>query len=382
MRIAALVFLVFLTVFAAPALPQEASKPMNKNQVMALLKAGMENQELAKKVEQFGIDFEPTDEYLQALRQAGAQEVLIQALRTAHPKPLTREQVLELLAGHVPSQRAAVLVSQRGIDFVPDEEYFGTLRFAGAEDVLLAAVRAAGEAVPAQLEVATSPSAEVYLDGQLAGRADNEGRLDLSAKHGAHLMKVSLAGKQDFVQTVSLTPGKANQVSAVLTDLSGSVLVRTSPGGEVFLDNVSKGQANASGELVIPGVSPGTHALRVTAPGKTYFGQSITVVAGQASNVDAALADLPATVATAPSQPTTGRGIGKQEILSLLAGGAPSERIAKLVVARGLSFQPTDSDLNDILRAGGDEVLIKIIRAVALRRAEEIKAQIDRRKKD
>jgi hypothetical protein len=74
--------------------------------------------------------------------------------------------------------------------------------------------------------------------------------------------------------------------------------------------------------------------------------------------------------------------MSKQEILSLVAGGVPSERIAKLMVARGLSFQPTDSDLKDILRAGGDEVLIKIIRAVALRRAEEIKAQMDRRKKD
>ena len=381
MRIAALVFLTLLTVVALPAQAQEASKPMNKNQVMALLKAGMENQELAKKVQQFSIDFEPTDEYLQALRQAGAQEVLIQALRAAHPKPLTREQVLELLAGHVPSQRAAMLVSQRGIDFVPDEEYLGTLHFAGAEEALLAAVRAAGEAVPAQLEVATSPSAEVCLDGQLVGRADNEGRLAMSTKHGAHLLKVSLAGKQDFVQTISLTPGKANQVSAALTDLSGSVLVRTSPGGEVFLDNVSKGQADASGELAIPGVSPGTHNLRVTAPGKAYFGQSITVVAGQASNVDAPLADLPTTVATATSPPA-GRGMSKQEILSLVAGGVPSERIAKLMVARGLSFQPTDSDLKDILRAGGDDLLIKIIRAVALRQAEEIKAQMDRRKRD
>lgn len=380
MRIAALFFLVFLTVLATPALPQETNKAMNKNQVMALLKAGMESQELAKKVEQFGIDFEPSDDYLQALRQAGAQEVLIQALRAAHPKPLTREQVLELVAGHVPSQRAAMLVNQRGVDFVPDEEYLGTLRFAGAEDVLLAAVRAAGEAVPAQLEIATSPSAEVYLDGQLAGRADSVGRLAMTTKHGTHLLKVSLAGKQDFEQTVTLTPGKANEISAVLTDLPGRVLVRTSPGGEVFLDDVSKGQADASGELAIASVSPGTHSLRVTARGKTDFRQGVTVGAGQASSVDAQLSDLPSTVATPASQPA-GRGLSKQYILSLLAGGVPSARIAALVRENGVSFQPTESDANDIRGAGGDDFLIKLIREVALRRAEENKALMELKKK-
>jgi hypothetical protein len=380
MKIATLVFLVFLPVFATPALPQDTNKPMNKNQVMALLKAGMENQELAKKVEQFGIDFEPSDDYLQALRQAGAQEVLIHALRAAHPKPLTREQVLELLAGHVPSQRAAMLVNQRGVDFVPDEEYLGTLRFAGAEDVLLAAVRAAGEAVPAQLEIATSPNAEVYVDGQLASRADSEGRLAMTTKHGAHLLKVSLAGKQDFEQTVTLTPGKANEISAGLTDLPGRVLVRTSPGGEVFLDDVSKGQADASGGLAIASVSPGTHSLRVTAQGKTDFRQSVTVVAGQASSVDAQLSDLPGAVATPTSQ-SAGRGLSKQQILALLAGRVPSPRIAEIVRDRGVSFQPTESDLNDIRGAGGDEVLIKLIQQVALRRAEEIKALMELRKK-
>ena len=382
MKISALVFLVFLTVFATPALPQETNKAMNKNQVMALLKAGMENQELAKKVEQFGIDFEPSDDYLQALRQAGAQEVLIQALRAAHPKPLTREQVLELVAGHVPSQRAAMLVNQRGVDFVPDEEYLGTLRFAGAEDVLLAAVRAAGEAVPAQLEIATSPSAEVYLDGQLADRADSDGRLAMTTRHGAHMLKVSLVGKQDFEQTVTLTPGKANEISAVLTDLPGRVLVRTSPGGEVFLDDVSKGQADASGELAIASVSPGTHSLRVTARGKTDFRQGVTVGAGQASSVDAQLSDLPSTVATPASQPA-GRGLSKQYILSLLAGGVPSARIAALVRENGVSFQPTESDANDIRGAGGDDFLIKLIREVALRRAEENKAlmEVKKRKK-
>jgi hypothetical protein len=51
--------------------------------------------------------FELIDDYLQALRNAGAQEEVIQALRAARPKPLTREQVGKLVAGGVPSERAA-----------------------------------------------------------------------------------------------------------------------------------------------------------------------------------------------------------------------------------------------------------------------------------
>ncbi len=143
--------LLLLAVAGQPARPQEAAKPLNKNRVMELVTAGMDSAELAKKVEQLGIDFDVTDDYLQALRKAGARDVLIQALRAARLKPLTQEQVLELVAGHVPSERDAALVKQRGIDFVPDQDYLETLRVAGAEDVLLAALRTAGEAARAHL---------------------------------------------------------------------------------------------------------------------------------------------------------------------------------------------------------------------------------------
>jgi hypothetical protein len=54
----------------------------------------MDSEELSKRVEGRGIDFDLTDDYLETLRKAGAQDVLIKALRALRPKPLTREQVL------------------------------------------------------------------------------------------------------------------------------------------------------------------------------------------------------------------------------------------------------------------------------------------------
>jgi hypothetical protein len=193
------VFLVLI--FASGGLaqaPPGAQKPLGKDQIIALIKAGMDNAELATRVQEYGIDFDLTDDYLQALRQAGAQDVFIKALRALRPRPMSQEQVLQLVVGGVPSQRAAALVKQRGIDFMPDEEYVGTLRVAGAEEALLAALRVAGEAATAEIVVVTLPNAEVYLDGERKGRANAEAQLAFRSKLGAHTLRVSLAGKKDF----------------------------------------------------------------------------------------------------------------------------------------------------------------------------------------
>ena len=156
-------FIIFSVFFCATFLwaqaPPAAPRPLNKEQIMSLVEAGMENAQLAKKVEEHGIDFEPTADYLQALTKAGAQDVLIKALRDAHPQPLTKKQVLALVAGGVPSQRAAALVKQHGIDFVADDDYIQTLRVAGAEDTLIEAVNAAGAATKAQRPAKTAPGA-------------------------------------------------------------------------------------------------------------------------------------------------------------------------------------------------------------------------------
>jgi formylglycine-generating enzyme required for sulfatase activity len=137
------IFILILVAFAPSAAPQDTGKPLGKDQVLDLVKFGMAGAELAKRIKASGIDFEPTDDYLETLRKAGAQDVVIHSLREARPKPLTRDQVGELVAGGVPSQRAALLVEQNGIDFVADERYLQTLRLAGGDETLIAALRKA-----------------------------------------------------------------------------------------------------------------------------------------------------------------------------------------------------------------------------------------------
>jgi hypothetical protein len=277
--------------------PPAAQKPLDKDQVMTMVTAGMDNAQLAKKIEELGVDFEPTDEYLQALRKAGAQDVLIQALRAVKPEPLTRQQVLQLVAGGVPSQRATALVKQRGVDFVADEKYVETLRVAGADEALIAALREASAAIPGELEVVTSPNAEVYLDGGLAGRADYEGKLaGKKVKPGAHALRVTLPTKRGFEQIITVAAGVTNKIAAPLTDLPGKIVVGSTAGAEVYLDGASRGKIDASGKLALTDVTPGSHPLRVTAQGRKDFEQSVSVSAGQESAIQARLEDLPGTI--------------------------------------------------------------------------------------
>ncbi len=59
------------------------------------------------------------------------------------PKPLNEAQILELLNGQVPSKRIAKLVKEHGIDFEPSEDYLDTVRKSGGERSLLEALRKA-----------------------------------------------------------------------------------------------------------------------------------------------------------------------------------------------------------------------------------------------
>jgi hypothetical protein len=211
-----LILMIFLAAIGQAAGAQQANPPLTKDQVMDLVRFRMDSTELAKRIKERGIDFEPSDDYLEALRKAGAQEPVIQALRNVNPKPLTRDQVGQLVAGGVPSERAVVLIKQHGIDFLADDRYLDTLRVAGADETLIAALREASKAVTAELVVETSPAADVYLDGALQGKANAQGGLVIRAKPGDHTLKVSLAGRKDFEQHVTLALRQPAKIKARL----------------------------------------------------------------------------------------------------------------------------------------------------------------------
>ena len=69
-------------------------------------------------------------------------------------KPLNQVQVFALLAGGVPSPRVTMLVQERGIDFEPTADYLQEVRLAGGEDELISALKSAKVTKPATVDPA------------------------------------------------------------------------------------------------------------------------------------------------------------------------------------------------------------------------------------
>jgi len=98
--------------------PVSAKKPLNQVQVFALLVGGVPSQRVTMLVQERGIDFEPTDDYLQEAHLAGGEDELISALKNAKvTKPVTVDPAAEARQAEV-RQRVA-----RGAEFFQKGQY-------------------------------------------------------------------------------------------------------------------------------------------------------------------------------------------------------------------------------------------------------------------
>ena len=83
MRLRLAVLILLLPNIGFAQAPRAAKKPLDQVQVLALLAGGVANQRVAMLVEEPGITFDPNDRYLNSLKAAGAEEVLLKALLAA-----------------------------------------------------------------------------------------------------------------------------------------------------------------------------------------------------------------------------------------------------------------------------------------------------------
>jgi len=140
-----ILFLVTATL-ALMAAPQDRRRPLSKDEVQDLLNSSTPSKEIIATIERDGIAFEPTDAVLDEFRKAGADSALLTALRQAKhteiPKPLSDKEIRMLVAADAPSENIARLVVQRGIDFRPSADYLKEIRSEGAKDELIQTLRA------------------------------------------------------------------------------------------------------------------------------------------------------------------------------------------------------------------------------------------------
>jgi len=90
-----------------------------------------------------------SEAFLKALRTAKPPEP------ASARKPINQVQVFALLAGQVPSHRVTILVQERGIDFEPTDDYLQEVRLAGGEDELVSALKSAKVTKPATVDPAS-----------------------------------------------------------------------------------------------------------------------------------------------------------------------------------------------------------------------------------
>jgi hypothetical protein len=148
--------LTLLALVLASAVPLWAQqKPLTQEQVRGLVRNQLGDETGARAIRERGINFVPTGDFLDALKNAGAREVFIKALQEAKASPpmpppaiaanlpLDEFQVFDLLISNVAPARIALIIRQRGIRFPPDALLLDDFQALGAQQRVLSALRAA-----------------------------------------------------------------------------------------------------------------------------------------------------------------------------------------------------------------------------------------------
>ena len=219
MRHSLLILLLITTGFSVRAVPQDSRPPLSKDEVLDLLITSAPSKVTISTIKQNGIAFKPTPQVLEEFRKKGADKAVLAALREAWheeiPKPLGDREILIMLAEDVPSQNIVRTVLERGIDFQPTADYLEQLRSQGAKDSLIDELRTAVPRPFSKDQLVQQLRARVGQDwiGQevrqrgIDFEPDNQNVLTLrSAGAGAGLLETIRTAKRE-TPFVAKTPG-------------------------------------------------------------------------------------------------------------------------------------------------------------------------------
>ena len=214
---------------------QDQSKPFTEQQVLDMVKAGLGADAGAKLIASRGLAFIPSKAFLLRLKASGAKGPFLKALSAN--KPLSEKQVNDMVQAGLGDDSGAQIVTKRGLDFAPTEEYVGTLKTAGAKDPFLKAVRD------------KMPINQVQIVAELAAESPTQRITTLVKARG-----VDFNVKDDYLQQVRAAGGDDALVAAVK---GASVLLPDSPNAAAQAKQVEVRQHVAHGaELKLKGQYP------------------------------------------------------------------------------------------------------------------------------
>ncbi|MGB3458852.1 MAG: PEGA domain-containing protein [Halobacteriota archaeon] len=125
-----------------------------------------------------------------------------------------------------------------------------------------------------------------------------------NAEPGDHTIKLTLAGYQDWTETVSVTAGKTVKVSATLASISGSATITSTPSGAaIYVKSYLGDSYIGKTPHTDTAVPPGDYTIKLTLAGYQDWTKEVQVKGGETAYVHATL--TPATgsisVSSAPS---------------------------------------------------------------------------------
>jgi hypothetical protein len=158
-------------------------------------------------------------------------------------KPLSADEIVNLLTGDVPSSDVAQEAQDAGISFQVTADVAKRIRDAGGTESLINTLRSLAprgtapvtppprpEPVPSSpptLNVQSSPGqCQVYVDDSPVGSTSQQGRLRLThLGPGQHSVRVSSSGYQDSEQTITLQAGQVTTIVASLQHIEAPPVV-------------------------------------------------------------------------------------------------------------------------------------------------------------
>ena len=198
-------------------------------------------------------------------------------------KKLTKQDVIDLLTGDVPSERVADIAKQRGVSFPMDAAAEKDIRAAGGSDDLIRTLRGLAPRAPAQPPRTTrNPSAagsptvlmiqsrpgdtQVYIDDEPMGSTSPEGRLKLRVSPGNHTVRVALSGYQDYEENITVAEGQTTTVAATLQANAPPPPVYNPPQRPEVVENPTgnPGQVGYLGVLPIPQQPAGAQGVVIS----------------------------------------------------------------------------------------------------------------------
>jgi tetratricopeptide (TPR) repeat protein len=160
----------------------------------------------------------------------------------AQQKPLTQDQVQGLVRDGLGDETGAKAIQQRGIDFAPTEDFFQSLKRAGASEAFLQALRAAKQTQPAG-ETSEKPLTQVQVIALVAAQLPKGRVAQLVGERGLdfdpsdeYLRQVSAAGGDNELISAlkSAKVMKPANVDPVLQARQAEIQQRVARGAEFF----------------------------------------------------------------------------------------------------------------------------------------------------